>query len=243
MSNEITKVDQNNMVALFGADYGKDNSIMETADYVKLPKIEILKEVAMFKMNGDDNDVVKEVTGYIVGKTTGRAHWAGLISEQKTDEEKKPDCVSTDGKSGSKYSTNCEKCPLNYLNVKDVEAKKTACKSSLNLFIYIEGRGDMPYHLKASATSIKYWTPFALNLVAKYGKVPLCGIKVKLTLKKEVKNNMTYSTVQYSDIGLVESREVYDRNNKLAATFATVMHKNVETAAATVADGTEENLF
>ena len=248
MMNELAKVNENKeMAALFGSDFGTGN-IMETVDYVKLPKIEILKEVAMYKFNEDDNDVNKEFVGYIIGKTTGRAHWPKPINEQVTDEDKAPDCVSADGKSGSKFSTNCDKCPLNYLNIKDPNARVTACKASLNLFIYIDGRGDVPFHLKAGATSIKYWTPFALKLAQKYGKIPLSGVKIKFKLKSEVKNNMKYATVQYEEAGLVESREVYERNKKLSETFVSAMYRNTE-AAATAAEptnnhiGEEENPF
>lgn len=249
--NEITKVNDASMVAIFGDDYGKANSFMDTVDYVKLPKIEILKEVAMYKFNEDDGDVAKEFTGSLIGKTTGRAHWAKPINEQVTDEDKAPDCVSVDGKSGSKFSTNCDKCPLNYLNVKDPTAKATACKASLNLFIVIDGRGDTPFHLKAGATSIKYWTPFALKLAQKYGKVPLGGVKIKFTLKGEVKNNMKYATVQYNDGGLVESREIYERNKKLSETFVSAIYRNTEAAVSTAGapaetaapDLTDENPF
>lgn len=231
MTKELAKTENQKMVALFGEDFGNNNNIMDTVDYVKLPKIEILKEVAMYKFNEDDNDVCKEFSGYIIGKTTGRAHWPKPINEQVTDEDKKPDCVSADGKSGSKYSTNCDKCPLNYLNVKDQNARATTCKASLNLFVFIDGRGDVPFHLKAGATSIKYWTPFALKLAQKYGKVPLGGVKIKFALKGEVKNNMKYATVQYADGGLCESREIYERNKKLAETFMSAIYRNTEAAA------------
>ena len=244
MTKELVKTDNQNMVALFGDDFGAQNSIMDTVDYVKLPKIEIMKDSAMFKFNEDVNDICKEFSGYIIGKTTGRAHWSIPIDEQRTDEEKKPDCVSADGKSGSKYSTNCDKCSLNYLNVKDSNAKKTACKASLNLFIFIDGRGDVPFHLKAGATSIKYWTPFALKLAQKYGKVPLGGVKIKFTLKAEEKNKMPYATVQYGDAGLCESREIYERNKKLAETFMTAIYRNTEAAAtsATAENGSYEDM-
>lgn len=248
MTNELAKVNENKeMAALFGSDFGTGN-IMDTVDYVKLPKIEILKEVAMYKFNEDDGDVAKEFTGYIIGKTTGRAHWPKPINEQVTDEDKMPDCVSADGKSGSKFSTNCDKCPLNYLNVKDPNARATACKASLNLFVFIDGRCDVPFHLKAGATSIKYWTPFALKLAQKYGKIPLSGVKIKFRLKSEVKNNMKYATVQYEEAGLVESRETYERNKKLSETFTSTMYRNTEAAAAAAEPhnqtvGDEENPF
>lgn len=241
--NEITKVNDTSMVALFGEDYGKVETFAETADYVKLPKIEILKDIAQFKF--DDDSIMKEFTGYIIGKTIGRAHWPKTMTERANDDDKKPDCVSVDGKSGSKFSTNCDKCPLNYLNIKDAAAKQTGCKASLNLFVFIDGRGDMPYHLKASATSIKYWTPFALKMAQRYNKVPVCGIKIKFSLKAESKNDMPYATLQYQEMGLIESREIFERNKSLAETFRTTMYRNTEAVASAEepANLTDENPF
>ena len=85
--NEITKVNNDSMVAIFGEDYGKVNSFMDTVDYVKLPKIEILKEVAMYKFNEDDSDVAKEFTGSLIGKTTGRAHWELLLRARAVENQ------------------------------------------------------------------------------------------------------------------------------------------------------------
>lgn len=224
-TTEVATTTGNNMT-IFGDDYKKDLAKnLEGMDNIQLPKIKIMKESASFDMG--DEIPIKEVTGYIIGHTVSRAHWSKPMDQWVTEDDKRPDCVSHDGKAGTFHARACGDCHKNRFNSKNIAPDKfDECKTSLNLFIAVDGQGELPFHLRAAATSLKYWQPFAIKVTGKGW--PIIGTHVKFTLKKEERNNMKYSTLQYEILGSAPDRETYNKLKTLSEQFQSAMFKGIE---------------
>lgn len=224
MSNELM-IPKNFDIAAYGEEFKKDlKGNLEGLDSIALPKIKVMKDSAMFDM-GEDR-VVKELTGHILKAQITRAKWDRTMDELGDD--KSPECAAHDGKMGSKYG-NCATCQFNAFNAAKNPAlkdSKTNCKTSLEIYVKCDDNA-IPYHIRFSATTLKYWKAFMVDLSGR--GIPMQAAKINFTLVKEETNKMKYSTGRFKAVALAGPAE-YQALKKLALSFESAMTRSTEKA-------------
>ncbi len=210
-------------VAAFEDAFRKDVSEnFAGVERLALPRVKIAPGGIGFFDFGE-NKVLPSFSGYIISHAEARAAW--------NTGDPYPVCTSPDGKI-SENGQSCALCPRNRFSATartNPPQKAEECRTSLNLLIVIDGGGDLPYLLSASATSLKYWGPLAVA-ATKRGW-PIGGCHVKFYLKKETMKNdasIAFSTLQYEIIGRCESAAEYAKLKNMAANFAPQPSRNAE---------------
>lgn len=231
---EITKMESMELEKL-NADLNADlNKDMADLAYIPLPKISVIKDSAQFDFG--NQDFRTSFTGYIIGKVTSRAHW-----DPRNGDEGAPDCTSLDMVRGTFYPELCENCQKNKFNKAGIAvADNDGCKTSMDVFVMIDGGGDLPYKLHCSATSIKHWAPFVVNARKLGAPVLACHVEFTLKYKEESKTRKwselqlkITDTLTASKDGKVcftdaKAAKRYAELKGIAASFETAMYRSVE---------------
>lgn len=226
-NKEIVNVNQTTDLALTEKERNDElREMLESLDVVTLPKIKILKESAKYAFSEEDERA--EFTGTILKFYYSSAKWAMEMTDQKSNDDKKPECVSFDSRTGSRYGS-CAKCRFQAFNAaKDDELRdsKTNCKAGIDVFVLVPGK-KIPYYLHFPATTRKTFRPFVTDMVND-GK-PWSEISVTFGLTKDDKNGMKFSIGKFKFAGKLTPEET--KNVKVTkAVFESAITRTAESA-------------
>lgn len=184
--------------------------------------------------DGDDPDVVRELTGVVLDSYAVNAYWA----QKFEGENNPPDCSSMDGKvgvapEGSRVPwaggcQECATCPMNQWGSAPDGAGK-ACKNMRRVYLLREGE-IFPILITIPPTSVKAWNTYVVNLTSKLKT--LQSVVTKIRLKKTTnKGGIEYSEGVFSkakDLTKEEAATMKQYANGLKAVMRQVSIETVE---------------
>ena len=185
----------------------------------RMPRVELVK-TGHILMPADtehqDDWSAKDIVVTIVHKQAVRSYYSPKRSED--DENKEPDCASTDGKTPNggfdRQSDSCSGCPMDEwgsaLSSSGEEMKGKACREKRRLFIVPEG-GAIPYILHVPTTSIKEFDAFVTNLTA--ARIPLIAVKAKIKANKTTRGQMAWCVLEFEREGLHDAKMLLELRN------------------------------
>jgi len=195
-----------NIVKKEGAELVKaeDFDFAENMEGVEpaLPEIKILSTAGLFETPEGENP--KEILGVIVASQRKNAWWEQDMETAGAGTP--PDCFSRNGitpHAENPVHTDCPTCPKNQFGS---DGRGKACKNTRMLSVLI-GDDMLPHVLKLPATSLKPWDKYMVELMNK--KRHFATVQTSITLvKKQNKDNITYSEAAFKSIGMVPDSEL-----------------------------------
>lgn len=151
--------------------------------------------------DGDDNEMVKEITGVILYNHPANAYY----TDKYTGGSNPPDCGSFDGIHGSgNPGGNCKNCPFNKFG--SGEGKSKACKNRRMLYILREGE-LFPVILNLPVGSSGTYKNYVKRLLAQ--RTSLSRVVTSISLKKAMSDsNIAYSQASFKFVRTLTDKEI-----------------------------------
>lgn len=151
--------------------------------------------------DGEDNDMVKEITGVILYNHPANAYY----TDKYTDGSNPPDCSSFDGIHGSgNPGGNCKNCPFNKFGSGDGKSK--ACKNRRMLYILREGE-LFPVILNLPVGSSAAYKSYVKRLLTQRNS--LSRVVTSISLKKAMSDsNIAYSQAVFKFVRTLTDKEI-----------------------------------
>lgn len=150
---------------------------------------------------GEDNDMVKEITGVILYNHPANAYY----TDKYTGGSNPPDCSSFDGIHGSgNPGGNCKNCPFNKFGSGDGKSK--ACKNRRMLYILREGE-LFPVILNLPVGSSAAYKNYVKRLLTQRNS--LSRVVTSISLKKAMSDsNIAYSQAVFKFVRTLTDKEI-----------------------------------
>ncbi len=211
-NTEIAKIEEKQggfALALTGNDFAEivaeemEGLGAMTYDVVKIPS----GGITAFEVpcaDSEDVELVKDIECVIVDHHSVNTYWIGEMGD---DENKAPDCVALDGKTGFRANGGCQECatcPYNEWGSGKNGGK--ACKNTHRLYLLRDG-SVMPMMLQLPPSSIKNFKNYLSKKILMSGQRP-ADVVTSIGLDREQNSGgIKYSVATFKKVRALNDSE------------------------------------
>jgi hypothetical protein len=176
-----------------------DNFSQQRFDVLKLPRIRVLRDAAMFQVETAAGLLTERIlSGILGGFRTARVYWGDRPYNPTLKQP--PACTSTDGFVGiGEPGGNCRDCPFAKFktarNADGSQGAGQACRELRQMLFLLPGQ-ILPHRLDVSPTSLQLFEKYTITLLC--GGIPYWAVVTKLSLEVgTTSTGMTIPRIQF----------------------------------------------